>query len=107
MTAASGAVERRFLLDADTRFPLDTLLRGSVLGARREECRGAVVVLRIDTQLATALAMLELDGLARRLVICTPDLPDEHLRYAIDAAEATIIVGDREVRQSGITRIPA
>ena len=108
LTAAAGTLERRFLLDETARFPLASLMGGTSLGGRRDSCRGASVVLRTGTQLATALALLELDGLARRIVLCTPDLSTEHLRLAVAAAEATVILCDRpipELADTGATCI--
>ena len=45
--------------------------------SRRTSCealRGRSVLLALREQLSTAIALLELDGVARRLVLCTPDL---------------------------------
>ena len=43
-------------------------------------------------QLSTALALLELDGVARRLVLCTPDLTPEQLAGVRATAEADIVL---------------
>jgi acyl-coenzyme A synthetase/AMP-(fatty) acid ligase len=40
------------------------------------------------------LALIELDGVARRLIICTPDLAPEHLRSVIARAGVDAIVSD-------------
>jgi acyl-coenzyme A synthetase/AMP-(fatty) acid ligase len=45
-------------------------------------------------QLSAALALIELDGVARRLVLCTPDLAPEHLPQVMRDAEADAWVGD-------------
>jgi acyl-coenzyme A synthetase/AMP-(fatty) acid ligase len=52
---------------------------GTVLGRARESLRGRAVLLRTEGTLAAAIALIELDGLARRIVICPPDLKDEDL----------------------------
>ncbi len=97
LTAAAGNLEHRFIADETRRFCLHALRGGSVLDAPREAFAGASVVLRTGTQLATAVALLELDGLARRIVLCTPDLSDEHLRAAVELAEATVVVSETPV----------
>src|SRR5258708_33277411 len=43
-------------------------------------------------QLGTALALLELDGVARRVVLCTPDLTPEQLALVSAGAEADIVL---------------
>ncbi len=45
-------------------------------------------------QITTALAVLELDGIARRLVLCTPDLSHAHLQSAFDDAAIDIVLTD-------------
>src|ERR1700761_6586444 len=46
----------------------------SCLGGRLESFRGRSVLLAMREQLGSALALLELDGVASRLVLCRPDL---------------------------------
>jgi acyl-CoA synthetase (AMP-forming)/AMP-acid ligase II len=72
---------------------LADLADGSVLGGKLESLRGRTVVLALHEQLATAAALLELDGVARRLVLCTPDLTPEQLAGVAAAAEADVILG--------------
>jgi acyl-coenzyme A synthetase/AMP-(fatty) acid ligase len=71
---------------------LAELADGSVLGGRLESLRGRTVVLALRGQLATAAALVELDGVARRLVLCTPDLTPEQLAGVAAAAEADVIL---------------
>ena len=108
LTAASGPLDRRFLLDEAVRVPLAALADGTTLAGQREALRGACVVLRLETQLATALALLELDGVARRIVLCTPDLSPAHLRHAIGVTAATAVVSGQpmpEVADLGVSVI--
>ena len=67
---------------------LQELSAGSILGEKLESFRGRSVVLAMREQLSSALALLELDGVARRLVLCTPDLTPEHLAGVLATAEA-------------------
>ncbi len=47
-------------------------------------------------QLPSALALIELDGIARRVVLCTPDLTAEQFASAAATSEADAIVLDAE-----------
>jgi acyl-coenzyme A synthetase/AMP-(fatty) acid ligase len=105
LTVAAAPPERRLFLDEAARVPLGALAGGTTLGGRREELRGACVMLRFSTQLAAALALLELDGVARRIVLCTPDLSDAHLRHAIGIADVAMLVGDRPMPEFSDTGI--
>ena len=71
---------------------LADLAGGSILDGRLESLRGRTVVLAMREQLATAVALVELDGVARRLVLCTPDLTPEQLAGVSAAAEAEVVL---------------
>ncbi len=58
--------------------------RASVAGAKN--CAAGRCWSATRDQLTAALALIELDGIARRLVLCPSDLPLEHLPFVIDAA---------------------
>ena len=73
---------------------LAELARASSLGGRLEELRQRTVLLAMKGQLAAALALIELDGVARRMVLCPPDLAAEHLRGVIETAGADACVRD-------------
>jgi acyl-coenzyme A synthetase/AMP-(fatty) acid ligase len=61
-----------------------------------ERLRGRSVMLATRTQLASGLALIELDGLARRVVLCTPDLTTEQFAALSVTAGADAIVLDAE-----------
>lgn len=84
-----------FLWARDASVLLGDLVHGSALGGRGEELRGKSVIVATKDQLTAALAIIELDGIARRLVLCPADLPPEHLSFVIDAAAADAVVSDR------------
>ena len=86
---------------------LAELARHSAFGGRLEELRGASVLLTAKDQLTAALAMLELDGVARRLVLCTPDLPPQHLPGVIAGAEADCCVRDEGSAAASELGLPA
>jgi len=74
--------------------PLASLARASCLGGRLEALQGRSVVVAIRDQLTAAIALLELDGVAKRMVLCTPDLSPEHLPHVARSAQADTWLGD-------------
>ena len=74
--------------------PLAELAYSTSLGGRLEELRDRSVVLLAKDQLTAALALIELDGVARRMVLCPPDLTSEHLPAVVRDAEADAAVVD-------------
>lgn len=73
---------------------LSDLARLSGLGAAREDLAGRAVLLRTQSQIGAAQGLVELDGLAGRIVLCPPDLADEHLAGVIETAGVEAIVTD-------------
>jgi acyl-coenzyme A synthetase/AMP-(fatty) acid ligase len=91
------AAERRpnhSLVSADASVALGELVEGSSIGERLEELSGRSVLIATKSQLAASLALVELDGIARRLVLCPPDLPSKHLPFVIEAAAVDAVVSD-------------
>ncbi len=93
-TVAHGALGQRFLSDERSRLCLQALDGGTTLAAPADVFAGRNVMLRTGTQLATACALLELDGLARRVVLCPPGLSLGQAAQAAREAEATLVVSD-------------
>ena len=85
--AARGAGGRGAFHAPGVSVELSRLAHASCLGGRLESLRGRSVLLAMREQLSTAIALLELDGIARRLVLATPELSPETL------AEVTTIAG--------------
>jgi acyl-CoA synthetase (AMP-forming)/AMP-acid ligase II len=81
-----------FLWAADASVPLGDLARGTSLGGALAALDGRSVLLATPDQLTTALALIELDGVARRLILCPPDLPAEQLAHVIATAQADAVV---------------
>jgi acyl-coenzyme A synthetase/AMP-(fatty) acid ligase len=73
---------------------LSELTSASILHGKLEALRGRSVLLATYNQLPTGIALLELDGVARRLVLCTPDLKPEQLSAVAASAEADAILLD-------------
>jgi acyl-CoA synthetase (AMP-forming)/AMP-acid ligase II len=90
-----------FLWAADASVCLDELVCGSSLGGALPKLAGRSVLLAASDQLTTALALIELDGVARRLILCPPDLPCEHLSQTIALGEADAVVCGPQGLRSG------
>jgi acyl-CoA synthetase (AMP-forming)/AMP-acid ligase II len=107
LDGAMGAWEvarDHFVQDAVRRVAVSDLLRGSALYGRGDELRGKSVLLATKDQLTTIASLVELDGIAQRVVLCPPDLPLEHFPYVIETAEVDGIVSDRAPTQFGKAR---
>ena len=93
-TAAQGGLASRFVANAQVRLPLEVLGSGTSLAAPAKVFAGQCVMLCTTTQLATVCALLELDGLARRIVLCPPGMTPDQLSQAAREADVTVVVGD-------------
>src|SRR5262245_37249504 len=88
----STADRNRHLRGVSTSVAFADLVHGTSLGGRLPELAGRSVLVATDDQLTAALALIELDGVARRLVLCPPDLDIAHLPAVIADAEVDAIV---------------
>jgi acyl-coenzyme A synthetase/AMP-(fatty) acid ligase len=93
--SAAGGLAHCTLRGAEASVTLADLIHGSSLGGRLEELRGRSVLVATRDQLTAALALVELDGIAGRLVLCPPDLPVEHLAFVVETAAVDALVSDR------------
>jgi acyl-coenzyme A synthetase/AMP-(fatty) acid ligase len=92
--AGSAAARGGALIGPARAVPLASLAQASCLGGCIEALRGRSVIVAIRDQTTAAIALLELDGVARRMVLCTPDLSAEHLPHVARSAEADAWLGD-------------
>jgi acyl-CoA synthetase (AMP-forming)/AMP-acid ligase II len=92
---AAGRLAQRWLSGPHARVSLAALARGSSLGKKLGELRGRSVLLSARDQLPAALALIELDGIARRIVLCPPGVAAVHLSDIVATAEIDAVVGDR------------
>jgi acyl-coenzyme A synthetase/AMP-(fatty) acid ligase len=90
-----GDLSGRFVFDVDASIALHDLMAGSVLNGQVDDLYGRSVLIATESQLAAAAAMLELDGVARRITLCPPDLQARHLPGVIETAGADAIVSDQ------------
>ena len=99
-SASSSSVRRNGSSGIAPRAPVTRILRsGTSLGGRLGELAGKSVLLATGSQLTTALALIELDGVARRLTILPPDADPDHFAALIAGAEIDAVVVDSSSAQ--------
>ena len=64
----------RSISDAQQSVSLTDILGETCLGGRLHELVGRSVLLAVEDQLISAIAMTEVDGVAWRMLLCPPDL---------------------------------
>ncbi len=87
----------RYLRGASGHVSIGDMLRGTGLGGRLMELRGQSVLVTTRDQLAAAVALIELDGVASRIVICPSDITSEHLPSLIARGGIDAIVSDYDL----------
>jgi len=93
---ASGAPPSGSLYAAAKRIDIAHLAGATLLGRQLEELRGRTVFLATKDQLTSALALIELDGVARRLVLCPADLPAAQVAAAMRDSGADAYLTDAD-----------
>jgi acyl-CoA synthetase (AMP-forming)/AMP-acid ligase II len=91
----------RVIADARHCLSLTDTLWQSCLGGRAGELSGRSVLLAVADQLISALAMIEIDGVARRMLLCPPDLDPAHLDSLTADAAIDAVVTDQPERWTG------
>ncbi len=94
---AVGGTPLGYLIGAEHRIVLGDLLQGSAMVSGAEKLRGRSVLIAAADPFLVALALIECDGLARRLTLYPPDLAVEHLPYVMRYAEVDAVVSDGRV----------
>jgi acyl-CoA synthetase (AMP-forming)/AMP-acid ligase II len=92
--AATGAKTAMEFHGRGASVALSEMAAGSTFGTALESLRGRSVLMATREQLPTALALVELDGVARRIVLCTPELTPVELARLAQTAQADAIVVD-------------
>lgn len=93
----TGRLSDQYLWASGTSVALGALARSSCLGGRLEDLRGRSVLLMTREPLTAALALVELDGIARRIVLCPPGLAREHMPSVAATAATDRVVSDDSV----------
>ena len=95
--ADGAAATPRYLWGADARVCVDDLSASTSLGGRLAELRDRSVLVATREQLSAALALVELDGIARRMILHA-GLAPEHLASIAAVAGVDAIVWDDDFR---------
>jgi acyl-CoA synthetase (AMP-forming)/AMP-acid ligase II len=85
----------RTISDGRRVVSLTDILDETCLVGRFGELSGRSVLLAVSDQLISALAMTEIDGVARRMLLCPPDLNSDYIQTLVDEAEIDAIVTDQ------------
>jgi acyl-coenzyme A synthetase/AMP-(fatty) acid ligase len=99
----------RSISDARQSVSLTDILGETCLGDRLGKLAGRSVLLAVSDQLTSAIAMTELDGVARRMLLCPPDLNADHVSALIEDAGIDAVVTDHPAQwtDSGVYLIVA
>jgi acyl-coenzyme A synthetase/AMP-(fatty) acid ligase len=99
----------RTLSDARQVVSLTSILEQTCLIGRSGELCGRSVLLAVSDQLISGVAMTEIDGVARRMLLCPRDLNADHVKTLIDDAEIDAIVTDQPARwaDAGVYQVMA
>ena len=96
LQVSTGLLRDRLLLSAQSILSE----RGSVTwrdlaGSRQlSSLYGRCVMIRTGSQMAAARALMELEGVARRIVLCPPELPDAECLYSALSAGVEVVILD-------------
>ncbi|AND91389.1 AMP-binding protein [Bradyrhizobium diazoefficiens] len=89
----------RTISDARHSVSLTDMIEHSCLTGGSFELSGRSVLLATSRQLLSALAMIELDGVARRILLGPPDLDWDRLQVLLDQAGIDTIVTDQPLHR--------
>jgi acyl-CoA synthetase (AMP-forming)/AMP-acid ligase II len=105
-SSIANASSERFFLDRTAQVCVNQLAHGTSLGGRLAELADRSVAIATSSQLTAALALIELDGVARRLTILPPDTAPDHLPALFACAEVDAVVVDGGTPQSEAFDLP-
>src|SRR3981081_1675565 len=94
----SPELKGRTISDARQSVSLTDSLGTTCLVGRFGEVAGRSVLLAVEDQLISAIAMAELDGVARRMLLCPPDLNADQVNTLIEEADIDAVVTDQPAR---------
>src|SRR6202171_2215215 len=94
----SPDLKDRTISDARQLVSLTNILGQTCLGGRLGELAGRSVLLAGADQLLSAIAMTEIDGVARRMLLCPPDFNPDHIHTLIEEADIDAVVTDHPAR---------
>ena len=98
----SPELKGRTISDARRAVSLTDILQQTCLVDRFRELSGRSVLLAVSDQLISGIAMTEIDGVARRMLLCPPDLNSDHVQALIEEAGIDAIVTDQPPRWADV-----
>ncbi|MGB6542966.1 MAG: class I adenylate-forming enzyme family protein [Xanthobacteraceae bacterium] len=96
----------RFFWQHDASVRFTDLVHGTSLSGGLKDLAGRSVLLATASQLTAALALIELDGCARRITILPPDAEPGHLGALIETAEIDAVVVERDAEPRAALELP-
>jgi acyl-coenzyme A synthetase/AMP-(fatty) acid ligase len=90
----TAETSQRCLFGADAQVQLGALRGGTSLDIDLGQLQGRSVLIATHDQLTAALALIELDGVARRLTLVPPDVPSEQLASVVVDADVDVLLSD-------------
>ncbi|MGI8959248.1 MAG: ANL family adenylate-forming protein [Bryobacteraceae bacterium] len=107
--SSADCSSRRFLWGATAGVAIGDLLHGSSFDRPPHELSGRSILLVTHGQFTAALALLQLDGIADRIVICPPETTSEQFPSLIRNGGVDTIVSDCELPEhdclNGLLRV--
>jgi acyl-coenzyme A synthetase/AMP-(fatty) acid ligase len=88
----------RTISDARQLVSLTDILGQTCMAGRLGELSGRSVLLAVADQLISGIVMTELDGVARRMLLCPPDLNPGYLQALMEGAGIDAVVSDHPAR---------
>jgi acyl-coenzyme A synthetase/AMP-(fatty) acid ligase len=92
---ATGTLNSHVVWGAESSATWEDLAGGNTFHYSADDYRGRSVVLATVDLSATIVAMIQLDGVARRMVLYPPDLSFEHIAFVAETAAADFVVTDQ------------
>jgi acyl-coenzyme A synthetase/AMP-(fatty) acid ligase len=90
----------RTISDARQIVSLTNISERTCLGGRLDDLSGRSVLLAVADQLISGITMTETDGIARRMLLCPPDVDADHIQALIEDADIDAVVTDDPERWS-------
>lgn len=95
--SSSNCLRCRVLWGTQGSVAISDLLGSSSLDCHPSELLGRSILLATTDQLAAALALIQLDGIADRIVICPPETLPKQFRLLVQKGRVDTVVSDHEL----------
>ena len=105
LTVAGGRLAERHFWHSAGKIPLNQVVDGTVIGDRASALYGRSVLIATSNQLTAACALIQLDGIAARFVICPPDLLPAYLPEIARIVRADVIISDGDAVKAAASNL--